>query len=282
MHNKAQVGMSPCMSKILSPDGLHDTGYEADSLAEATQFEPDGVYTVANTFNTYQTLKLDAHLDRMEDSARREGIPLALDRLRLKAALRQLISEASFGDVRFRITVPRYQPDHLWLAVEPFTPPAESLIREGVRCITTGDLQRRNPAAKTNEWAQYRQVFTQPEGIYEVLLLSDEGCILEGFTSNFYAVTGDELRTAGEGMLPGISQQVVFTVAPAIIPVRREAVAMSDIPRLREAFITSSSRGVIPVVEIDGVHVGDGRPGAITLAIRDAYQQWVAAHLETL
>src|SRR5215813_11137984 len=104
--------MSPCLIKILTPAGLQNAPYTADSLADAVKFEPhDGVYTVTNTYNTIQALKLDAHLNRLEDSARRENIPLALDRRMLRAALREMITQSGFGDVRFRITVPRTQPD---------------------------------------------------------------------------------------------------------------------------------------------------------------------------
>lgn len=273
--------MSPCTIKMLTPDGrLNPVNYTADSLAEAVRHEPEGVYTVTNTYHTFQVLKLDAHLDRMEDSARREGIPLMLDRPRLRAALRQMIEQAGYGDVRFRVTAPREQPDQLVLSLEPFAPPSPALLENGVRCVTVPGLARRNPSAKTNDWAQNRSQFSLPSGIYEGLLVSEAGEILEGFTSNFYAVLAGELRTAGEGVLPGIAQQIVFEIAPAILPLRRQAVHIGEIPQFSEAFITSSSRGVIPVSEINGIYIG--KPGKYTLAIRAEYNKWVQAHLEEL
>jgi branched-chain amino acid aminotransferase len=274
--------MSPCTIKLLTPAGLQDAPYSADSLSDAVRFEPEGIYTVTNTYNTFQVLKFDAHLDRMEDSARRENTSLRLDRPRLRAALRHMITEAGYGDVRLRVTVPRAQPDHYLLSIEPFSPPSPTLIETGVRCMTLPGMARRNPAAKTNDWAQNRSQQTLPVGIYEGLLVSENGEILEGFGSNFYAVLDGELRTAGAGMLPGIGQQIVFDVAPDIIPMRREAVCVGDIPHLSEAFMTSSSRGVIPIVEIDGILIGDGKPGENTLAILTKYANWVKTHLEEL
>lgn len=274
--------MSPAYIKELTPAGLRDVTYSADSLRDAAQFEPDGIYTVTNTYNTFQTLKLDAHLDRMEDSAAREGIALKLDRARLRRTLRQMIAEAHFGNVRFRITVPRAQPDHFIITLEPFMPPAPALVSGGVRCVTAPGLVRRNPSAKTNDWITNRSAFELPEGIYEGLLVSDDGYILEGFSSNFYAVLNGELRTAGEDVLPGIAQQIVFTVAPEIMILRRDAIRVSELPAVSEAFITSSSRGVVPVIEIDDQPVGDGAPGPRTMAIRRAYNKWVEAHLEDL
>ena len=274
--------MSPAYIQQLTPNGLQNVDYQVDSLADAARYEPDGIYTVTNTYNTFQTLKLDAHLDRMEDSARRENIALKLDRSRLRAALRQMIADAGFGDVRFRVTVPRAQPDHFILTLEPYKPPSPALVSGGVRCVTAPGLMRRNPSAKTNDWTAQRSTFKLSEGIYEGLLVDDTGHILEGLSSNFYAILNGELRTAGEGVLAGIAQQIVFTVAPDIIPMRRDAIHMDDLPNLEEAFITSSSRGVIPVIEIDDQTFGDGGPGPRTMAIRSAYVKWVEAHLEEL
>ena len=274
--------MSPCYIRLLTPDGLEDVDYSADSLVDAVHYEPEGVYTVTNTYNIFDTLKLDAHLDRMEDSARREGISLELDRPRLRAALRQMIADAAFGDVRFRVSVPRDRPDHRIISLEPFSPPPPSAYERGVRCATVAGLNRRNPAAKTSDWMHNRSQAVLPVGIYEGLLLGEKGEILEGFGSNFYAVLDDTLYTSAEGMLPGIAQQIVLQIAPRVLPLRREAVTVYDLPRLSEAFITSSSRGIVPVVVIDEVTIGSGVPGPYTKSLRQHYLAWVADHLEPL
>lgn len=273
----------PCLIRLLTPHGVQPAPYSADSLVEAARHEPhDGVYTVANTFETFKVLKLTAHLDRLEDSARREQIALVLDRARLRAALRQMISESGYGDVRFRITVGREQPEVLILSIEPFGAYPASLFSEGVRCQTLPNSARHNPSAKSTGWMHDREQIALQAGMYTGLLLDERGQILEGINSNFYAILDGCLRTAGEGVLPGIAQQIVFEVAPPIIPLQRQAVHVSDLPQLSEAFITSSSRGIMPVVEIDGIQIGTGKPGTITQALRTAYQAWVAAHLESL
>lgn len=273
----------PCLIRMLTPQGLQPAPYSADSLADAARHEPrDGVYTVANTVETFKVLLLDAHLDRLEDSARREQIALKLDRARLRAALRQMVAEAGYGDVRFRVTVGRDQPDVFILSMEPFTPYPASLYSEGVRCQTIPNSARHNPAAKSTSWMHERDLLALKPGIYTGLLLDEQGYILEGINSNFYAILDGKLRTAGAGVLPGIAQQIVFSIAPPIIPIERQPAHVDDLPRLNEAFITSSSRGIMPVVEIDGIPIGTGAPGAITQALRSAYQAWAAEHLEMI
>jgi branched-chain amino acid aminotransferase len=277
--------MCACRINLLTPNGLKPVDYSADSLAEAARFEShDGVYTIANTFHTTQVLKLDAHLDRLENSARLAGIPFKLDRVQLRVALRQMILKAGYGDVRFRITVPKDQLDCLILSIEPFRPPAPEVYTAGVRCMTVPGSARANPAAKTTGWMHDRHAVETalPPGIYEGLLLSKTGDILEGTGSNFYAVLRGELRSAGKDVLPGIAQQIVYEIAPPVLPVRRDAVNVVDIPRLEEAFLTSSSRGIIPVIAIDGIMMDSGKPGAKTLALRERYVKWVNEHLEEI
>lgn len=275
----------PTLIKILTDNGLKDVDYIAESLADAVQYEPaDGIYTVANTFNHYDTLKLDAHFDRMEDSAKRQNIALTLNRQAIRSALRSMIDEANFGDVRFRITLPRRSTQEFILTIEPFTAPSQDIIKHGVRCITAPNSARKDAAAKTTDWMHARKALSEamPDDIYDTFLLDADGHILEGLGANFYVIMDNKLFTANEGVLKGISQQIVFEIADSIIAIDHTAPHVSQIPHFEEAFLTSSSRGIIPVVEIDGMTIGDGQVGEATLALRNAYQHWMDAHLEAL
>lgn len=269
----------------LTADGLQPVDYTAASLTGAAQYEPaDGVYTITNTYNVTQVLKFDAHLNRMEDSARRVGMPLKLDRPKLRAALREMIMAADFGDVRFRITAGHDAPQTLILTLEPYTPPPATLYADGVRVVTVRNYARQNPDAKTTDWMHTRESITATleTGIYDGILLDAANNLLEGLSTNFYAILDGELRTAGSGVLAGIAQQIVFEVAVGLLPIVKVAPNLADVPRIAEAFITSSSRGIIPVIEIDGKPVQSGTPGTWTRTLQTAYQAWVAAHLEEL
>jgi branched-chain amino acid aminotransferase len=275
----------PCLSRILTPSGVSPAPFTAQSLADVANFEPlHGVYTITNTFNVTQVLKLDAHLTRLEDSARREHIPLMLDRSRLRAALRDLIMDSGFGDVRFRIGVGADAPDHLYLSVEPFKPLSESVYLRGVKCVTTAGTARVNPEAKTNAWVLDRQAIETalPPNTFTAILVGDHGELLEGLSSNFYAIMDDTLFTAGSGVLAGIAQQIVLEVCAGVIPVRMDAPLIVDVPRIQEAFITSASRGIVPVVQLDDHTFGNGTPQQHTRTLRERYLAWVRHHLEEL
>ena len=275
----------PALIKRLTTRGLVDVDYAADSLSQAAQYEARaGVYTVGNTLNRTQTLLFDAHLDRLEDSARRQDIPLRYNRQQLRSALREMILASGFGDARFRISVPAASPDELLLSIEPYAPPSAALLRQGARCNTSSLLARQNPAAKSNDWMHRRKLLEtdRPKHIVETFLVNAKGEILEGLGSNFYAVIEGELRTAGSGVLAGISRRIVFSIGADVLPLRLDAPRLDELALFSEAFFSSSSRGIIPVVEIDGRRIGKGAPGEMTRQLRAAYQRWVAANLAEL
>jgi branched-chain amino acid aminotransferase len=268
---------------ILTPDGLEPTPYQVDSLNESVAHEPDGVYTVTRTFWGDHVLLLDAHLDRLEQSARLSHIPLELDRARLRAALRTLIERAGYPNAKFRITAPRARPDHLYLAVEPYQPVPEPVQRQGAHVITV-PLVRENPVVKTTQWMLTRRPAYErlPAGMYEGVMISLDGWLLEGLSSNFYGVLDGVLHTASDGVLEGITRRAILSSVPGDVPIALTAIHRDDIPRLSEAMLTSSGRGVVPVTVVNGQPVGTGEVGPLVKAIRRHYTTWAEANLEPL
>ncbi len=257
--------------------------YQAETMSALAKLEPTGIYTVARTYHGDQAVLLEAHFDRLEESARLEDIPLDLDRRGIRRCLRQLIEEAGFEEARFRLTIPRDQPDRVIIALEPLDLDVIARQREGVAASTLY-VERKNPRAKRTEWLIVRnqaRVQLQPD-VVEGLRLSADGTISEGFSSNFYAVKDGALRTAQDDILFGISRQIVLTVAQEILPVELRPIHEKEIPDLQEAFRSSSSRGITPIVRINGNPIGAGKPGPKTLALMQAFEAWVEAHLKPI
>ena len=274
----------PATIKRLTKQGLDCVQFSAASLLDAAQHEPRaGVYTVGKTYHRTKSLLFDEHFIRLEDSAWQQGFSLDCDPIRLRSALRKMILQSDYGDVRFRISVAAESPDETLLSIEPFQPPSPRLIEAGARCITSSEA-RHIPASKSSEWMHRRRALeaAQPDDIYETFLRDRRGNLLEGASSNVYVILDGELRTAPTGVLAGISRMIVLTVCESIVRLRPEAPNIADVDRFSEVFLSSSSRGIIPVVELDGMPIGDGRVGAATLTLRSAYQRWVDDHLEEL
>lgn len=273
----------PIPTFILSTEGLKPTAYKVYSLSEAVAHEPRGVYTLARTFHGDQALLFDAHLDRLEESARLSKIDLHLNRAQLRGALRDLLHQAGYSDTKFRITVAADDPKCLYLALEPFQMVPEAIQREGAH-VSTLPIVRENPAVKTTDWMTTRKPAQKqlPAGVYEGIMISQEGILLEGLSSNFYAVLDGVLRTTGEGVLAGITRKAICTIAPAILPVEMTGIAETDIPHVSEAMLTSSGRGVVPITRINGQPVGNGAVGPVVSELRRRYDAWTEAHIEAI
>ncbi len=266
----------------LAGEALTRLSVDARALTDVAEQQP-GVYTITRTYHGDRVLRFDLHLARLEESARAAGIRLAFDHRWLRAALRACVRELAYPETRFCISVSGAQPDVFYLAFEPLAPLPETVLREGVTVYTVC-AKRQTPHAKSTRWIARRREARQslPADAYEGLLVGMGGAILEGMSSNFYAVLGGELRTAGEGVLGGTARAVLLEVAPEVLQVRMQPVTLADLPHLDEALLTSSSRGVVPIARIDRHPVGDGRPGPVSAALRQRYDAWAEAHLEPL
>lgn len=257
--------------------------FQATTLRELAMVEPEGVYTITRTYHGDQAVLLEAHFDRLEESARLEGIAITIDRDQLRAGLRQLIERAGYLNSRLRITIPKQNPERPILAAEPMQPVPKDLKERGV-AVATIELARSNPRAKSNAWEQQRAQAAKhlPPGVYEGLLVDEAGYILEGFSSNFYGIIGSTLRTADEGILHGISRNILLDILPDSLGLEMQPIPLDQIARLEEAFISSSSRGLVPVVMIDNHQINGGRPGPLTKDLRIKYDEWVNGHLEPI
>jgi branched-subunit amino acid aminotransferase/4-amino-4-deoxychorismate lyase len=271
-----------CVLRQVGLDGHADderpAPFAAESLRDAAEYEPDdGVYAVFATWNGHRVVCLSRHLDRLEDSARRAGFALSLDRPRLRGQLRHILAESGYAEARIRVSAAPAS-DYLTVAMEPYAGPPLELRRSGVRCGTVAHDARDNPEAKRTNWLHERSTFPAADegGVYEQLLVDDQGRLLEGASSNFYVVMEQAdgrhlLRTAETGILPGIARAIVLDVAPGIIEVVLQAPRITELDRAREAFITSASRGIVPVTHLDGVRIGSGTPGEFTRRLTEAY-----------
>jgi branched-chain amino acid aminotransferase len=222
-----------------------------DTLDAVTTHLPGGAYTTFRTYDHNKVIRLDDHLGRLEETARLAHKPVTLERLRLREALCNVIDEyPGIKDLRIRVVLDlEVALGEIYLMVELLKTPPPDAYDSGVRVITC-QLQRDNPKAKlTASIPVADKIRGQlPTGVEEALMVNDDGCILEGLTSNFFAVKGGEIWTNEERVLSGITRLLVLDEAVRIeLPVNFRSITITEIPDLEEAFITSSSRGIIMI-----------------------------------
>ncbi|MCI0393826.1 MAG: aminotransferase class IV [Chloroflexi bacterium] len=260
---------------------------QAESVHDVFDNLPLGVYTTFRTYDHNKFFCLGDHLARLEQSARLLNWNFQPDEAALRRALDRVCTAYPLPEARVRVDIlakPAVElgsDSRLLIALSPFQPVPETYYREGVRVELVRRLRRENPLVKDAHFVLQRRPYLDSGSMaYEYLLLDDTGQLLEGTTSNFYAVRAGALWTAGDGVLEGVTRKIVLQLAGELgIPVCLEGVQVEDIPRLAEASISSSSRAIIPVVAIAGQPVGDGRPGPLTQELMVAYHDFVAKNI---
>jgi branched-chain amino acid aminotransferase len=117
-------------------------------------------------------------------------------------------------------------------------------------------------------------------GAYEAILCDSVGRITEGSSSNFFLARGGRVATPplSVGLLEGITRRKVMQLLDGDgVPWAEQPLWPADLHQADEAFITSSVRGVVPVVRADGQRIGDGKPGPITRRVLQGYEALVRA-----
>jgi branched-chain amino acid aminotransferase len=252
----------------------------ASSLDGMTSQLPQGFYTTFSTLaHGTRVLGLKTHLQRLYLPAQVLKLHPPIHESELRKRIAGLAKENLPGESRIRLILTK-DKGQLFIGMQPFEPLAESIYVHGVGVITT-NLSRHDPRIKDTGFisasAEQRKLL---KNFFEILLTKNEK-ILEGMTSNFYAVTGRTIITASQGILLGVTRSALLKVARGQgMSIEYRAPRVNE--KFDEAFITSSSRGVVPVVSIDGKPVGQGRVGKWAKILSKAFQVYVTERSERI
>ena len=243
----------------------------------------DGIYEVWAVLEG-RLVDRAAHLDRLTRSAREIGLPLpdgvaaliagAVERNRLSNGLvyLQVTRGAAERDFAF--------PAAAHPSIVIFTQHKEILnapaAATGIKVKTVPDLRWVRRDIKSV--ALLAQVLAKQEaaeaGCQEAWLVQD-GLVTEGASSSAFIVTAEGAlitRPNSKDILPGCTRKAVLALADETgIIVEERAFSVEEALDAREAFITSASNFVLPVVEIDGWVLGDGKPGPVARRLREIY-----------
>jgi branched-subunit amino acid aminotransferase/4-amino-4-deoxychorismate lyase len=112
----------------------------------------------------------------------------------------------------------------------------------------------------------------------EALFLNEKGLLTEGSGSNIFLVKDKVLITPRfeAGILPGVTRVVVFELAAKLgIKVKEKNVRLVELLQSDEAFVTNSAIEIVPVTEVDGKQIGNGKPGVVSKCLMKAYKEIV-------
>jgi branched-chain amino acid aminotransferase len=268
----------------------------APEHAKVSVFDRGFLYgdAVFETLRTYggEPFALDEHLERLEWSAGRVFITPPVTRAVLRDEVLAALAAAGNAESIVRVMVTRgsgelgLDPDLAdrptrVVIVAPLKTPSAEAYAQGVGVVTfrTQRVADATDAAGAKIANYLIAVLATREarraGAVEALIVDQQGQVVEGTSSNVFAVRGGRLLTPPEdlGILPGITRARVLDGAGALgIPVELTALSASELASCDEVFISSTLREILPVVRIDAAVVGTGSPGPVTLRLLEQFR----------
>lgn len=240
----------------------------------------DGVFETLRWYGG-RPFALDEHLRRLADGCRKLGISRP-DPVELERAAYAVVAANGLADARMRITVTSGSgppglvrgtgaPTVLVVAL-PLSPwpPTSSAVTSSLRRDEQGPLA----GVKTVSLAESAVALAQARaaGADEALVLNRRGELCEATTANVFLVHDEIAATppVAAGCLAGITREHVLALGAV-----ERALSPADVASAQEAFLTSSTREVQPLVAVDGRPVGAGEPGPVTRALAQAYARLV-------
>jgi branched-chain amino acid aminotransferase len=249
----------------------------------------DAVFDTTSAWNG-RIFKLPAHLERLELSLRAARIACPLPPKALADVVVETTRRSGLRNAYVQTIVTRGEPP---VGVRDLTQCRPSLIvfaipyvwilnREQIASGGRGSIvstralpvQCLDPKIKSLSRQHFDLAMLQGKfaGADVSLMLDLDGHVTEGPGFNLFAVKNGTMYSPPEGILMGITRQTVFELAAEHgLPVREAQLTAYDLYAADEIFLTSTAGGIMPLVELDGRAIGDGRPGPVSQRVHDLY-----------
>jgi branched-chain amino acid aminotransferase len=232
-----------------------------------------GVFDLLRTYNG-KPYFLKEHVARLLNSAREINLETPWTHGAICDVVQQTLARNDMEEANIRIIITGGSssdfmtpdgPPRLIVLVTPLPKLPRWWASQGVKVITM-KARRNIPGAKSLDYlpaAMALQKARKQEAI-EVIYLDDSDNALEGATSNLFAFIGETLVTPGRDILSGITRKCVLEIARDVFTIDIRDLPRSELIKADEVFITGTNKGMVPVIQIDDVVIGSGRPGKRT------------------
>jgi branched-chain amino acid aminotransferase len=246
--------------------------YENYSVDDFILTLPAGVYSTLRTVDKNKIFQFNYHLQRLRDSFKLSNLHFQYTIDEIREPLYNIIQKYPWDEVRIRIYIPFNSPNNCYLILEELSIPDSSAYEKGVM-VNTNRLSRENPKAKLTSFIQKSEQIKRlckNNNLEESIILNQQNELLEGLSSNFFAVVSGCVYTAENEVLSGATREIILDEIQKLgTQIIYKAIRYEQISIIEEAFISSTSRGVLPIIKINDQNIGNGKPGVFTKLIQE-------------
>lgn len=283
------------MSRIAYVNGQYRDMRDASVNIEDRGYQfSDGVYEVCE-IRGGKIVDMPRHLTRLQRSLRELQIDMPMPLAALEVVIHETVrrNRVTYGIVYLQVTRGVSRRDHAF-PIKPVKP-ALVVTARGLSFQKNQDTAAKGIGVITipeNRWPRVdiKSVSLLPNVLakqqarennaYEAWFVDHDGHVTEGASSNAWIITKDGkviTRSADSGILAGITRAVLTEVLTALqIKLEERPFTPAEAYEAAEAFVTASSQIVMPVVRIDGRNIGNGKPGSISLRLREEFHRFSA------
>lgn len=257
------------------------------SVKDITVLRGYGVFDFMITYDK-RPFRLEQHVTRFENSAARIGLQLNHSHQEICDIVVEAIRrnpQHNESNIRILYTG-GISPDSvtpqgngiLMVMVTPRHELPDWWYTDGA-AIALVDMERFIPTSKSTAYlnAVYAQQQAREIGAIEAVYVDRDHRVLEGTTTNIYGIKGNELITPPDGILPGVTRGVVLELAEALLDVNLRHIDRKELAQMDEIFISASNKEIVPVIRVDDMTVGDGKPGKVTREIMKRFRELTIA-----
>ncbi|MFP4507326.1 MAG: branched-chain-amino-acid transaminase [Candidatus Acetothermia bacterium] len=252
----------------------------------------DGIFEGIRAYDGY-VFKLEEHLDRFYRSGRAINLDIPLDEEEMTEKILETLRVNGFDEAYIRPIVTRGQgslgidtvscsdPSVIIITKEWEALYGPELYEEGLKLLTTTirnqPKQGLPPTVKHLNYLTNVLALMQADtwGADEALMLDTNGNVSEGSADNLFVYRKGAVYTPPViNNLPGITRNVVIEILEDLgYEVREENLGLAEVMTADEVFLSGTAAEVAPVAEIDGREIGDGKPGDLTLKVKEEFQK---------
>jgi D-alanine transaminase len=283
------------MTRIVYLNGDYVPDHEAKiSIFDRAVNFGDAIYDVAGVLDG-KLIDFEHHMQRYFSSLQKLQIESPLAQDEILQAFRRLVelNHVDEGLVYMQVTRGVAERDFVWpQGIKPnifmFTQAKQAdendAGRDGIRLASAPDIRwARRDIKSINLLGQVLAKQAAHEaGAYEALLIDGDGYVTECGSTSFFMVRGDEIltRPLTNDILPGVTRRAIIALcATNDLKLNETRFTLEQALDADEAFISGASSYILPVVDIDGHQVSGGKPGELTLQLREIYLEHVRASL---